>query len=229
MHASVGSGHRSAANAVAQALELLRDDPSLRDGVPCPEDLNVEVLDVLDFGRMRMNGDKMASMFTGPTRPIYDLTWRYTLTGRLLWAGGTAWSRIMFPRFTEHVRKTKPLAIVCTHITAANVAVGARMITGQSFPIVCVPTDYETEGMWPHLHSDLFCVANESMAETLRPRKVPEERITITGIPARPAFRKTYDKAAGAREVRTAAGQAHRTGARGCVSPHAVRALSRGA
>ena len=56
MHASVGSGHRSAANAVAQALELLRDDPSLRDGVPCPEDLNVEVLDVLDFGRMRMNG-----------------------------------------------------------------------------------------------------------------------------------------------------------------------------
>ena len=36
MHASVGSGHRSAANAVAQALELLRDDPSLRDGVPCP-------------------------------------------------------------------------------------------------------------------------------------------------------------------------------------------------
>ena len=71
------------------------------------------------------------------------------------------------------------------------------MITGQSFPIVCVPTDYETEGLWPHLHSDLFCVANESMAETLRPRKVPEDRITITGIPARPAFRKTYDKAAG--------------------------------
>lgn len=227
MHASVGSGHRSAANAVAQALELLRDDPSLRDGVPCPEDLNVEVLDVLNFGRMHMNGDKMASMFTGPTRPIYDLTWRYTLTGRLLWAGGTAWSRIMFPRFTEHVRKTKPLAIVCTHITAANVAVGARMITGQSFPIVCVPTDYETEGMWPHLHSDLFCVANESMAETLRPRKVPEERITITGIPARPAFRKTYDKAQGARSS-DAAGQAHRTGARGRVSPHALRALSRG-
>ena len=197
MHASVGSGHRSAANAVAQALELLRDDPSLRDDVPCPEDLNVEVLDVLDFGRMRMNGDKMASMFTGPTRPIYDLTWRYTLTGRLLWAGGTAWSRIMFPRFTEHVRKVSPLAIVCTHITAANVAVGARMITGQSFPIVCVPTDYETEGLWPHLHSDLFCVANESMAETLRPRKVPEERIAITGIPARPAFRQEYDKAAG--------------------------------
>ena len=54
--------------------------------------------------------------------------------------------------------------------------------------------DYETEGLWPHLHADLFCVANESMAETLRPRKVPEDRILITGIPTRPAFRESYDK-----------------------------------
>ena len=86
------------------------------------------------------------------------------------------------------------MAVVCTHITAANVAVGARMLLDDDFPIVCVPTDYETEGLWPHLHADLFCVANESMAETLRPRKVPEDRILITGIPTRPAFRESYDK-----------------------------------
>ncbi len=196
MHASVGSGHRSAANAVAQALELLResDDAELLRGVPAPRDLAVEVLDVLDFGRIVFDGDKTASMFTGATRPVYDLTWRYTLTGRLLWGGGTIWSHANFPSFTEHVRKTRPLAIVCTHITAANVAVGARMLLRDSFPVLCVPTDYEVEGMWPHLHSDLFCVANESMAETLRPRKVPENRILITGIPTRPAFRETYDK-----------------------------------
>ena len=196
MHASVGSGHRSAANAVAQALELLRDteDESLRDGTIVPADLSIEVLDVLDFGRIKFDGDKTASMFTGATRPIYDLTWRYTLTGRLLWGGGTVWSRVMFPAFTEHVREVRPLAVVCTHITAANVAVGARMLLDDDFPIVCVPTDYETEGLWPHLHADLFCVANESMAETLRPRKVPEDRILITGIPTRPAFRESYDK-----------------------------------
>ena len=101
----------------------------------------------------------------------------------------------MYPAFTEFVRERKPLAIVCTHITAANVAVAARMLAGQHFPIVCVPTDYETEGLWPHLSTDLFCVANESMAETLRPRKVPEERILITGIPTREDFRRPYDRA----------------------------------
>lgn len=198
MHASVGSGHRSAAYAIAQAFELLREEDRTRQGAEgeplVPSDLEVEVIDVLDWGRIVFDGDKTASMFTGATRPLYDLTWRYTLTGRLLWAGGTVWSHLMYPSFTEYVLKTRPLAIVCTHITAANVAVGARMLSGLEFPIVCVPTDYETEGLWPHRNSDLFCVANESMAETLRPRKVPDDRIRITGIPTREDFRRTYNK-----------------------------------
>jgi processive 1,2-diacylglycerol beta-glucosyltransferase len=100
----------------------------------------------------------------------------------------------MYPKFVEYVRIHKPTAIVCTHITAANVAVSARMILGETFPIVCVPTDYEVEGLWPHASTDLFCVANEHMAETLRPRHVPEERILITGIPPKPAFRCDYDR-----------------------------------
>lgn len=203
MHASVGSGHRSAANAVAQAFEYMKAEQAEGREQPTeafpvapklPDGLEVEVLDVLDYGRVVFDGDKTASMFTGPTRPIYDLTWRFTLTGRLLWGGGSIWSHLMYGKFTELVRKRRPLAIICTHITAANVAVAARMLTGQRFPIVCVPTDYETEGLWPHLSTDLFCVATESMAETLRPRLVPEQRIRITGIPTREDFRARYDR-----------------------------------
>lgn len=188
MHASVGSGHKSAANAIAEAFT------NLGTLIDIPDNLQVEVLDVLDFGRIRFDGNKTASMFTGATRPIYDLTWRYTLTGRLLWGGGTGWSRVMFPKFNEYVRDKQPIAVICTHITAANVAVGARMITGCSYPVVCVPTDYEVEGWWPHLETDLFCVANESMAETLRPRKVKESHIKLTGIPVRTGFTTEYDR-----------------------------------
>lgn len=188
MHASVGSGHKSAANAIAQAFQALRDKGAI------PQQVRVEVLDVLDFARMKIDGNKTASLFTGATRPIYDITWRYTLTGRILWGGGTAWSRIMFPRFNDYVRQNRPAAIIATHITAANVAVGARMLTGIAYPIVCVPTDYEVEGFWPHRECDLFCVATEAMAETLRPRRVPEANIAITGIPVRPGFRAKADR-----------------------------------
>ncbi len=194
MHASVGSGHRAAANAIAQAVEHLRGTGSV------PEDVRVEVLDVLDFARVPIDGNKTASSFTGATRLIYDITWRYTLTGRILWGGGTGWSRIMFPSFNDYVRKNRPCAIIATHITAANVAVGARMITGIDYPIVCVPTDYEIEGWWPHRECDLFCVAIEFMAETLRPRKVEESRISITGIPVRQGFSSPIDDPAGAHD-----------------------------
>ena len=109
MHASVGSGHRSAANAIAEALEeageaarAAGDDNSLEARS------EVRVLDILDFGRIVFDGDKTASMFTGWTRPFYDLTWRYTLTGRLLWGGGTIWARLMYPKFTEYVRRLRP-------------------------------------------------------------------------------------------------------------------------
>ncbi len=205
VHASVGSGHRSAAYAIAEAIQNAGErarvdaaDPALPAGLDpaLAARARVEVLDILDFGRIVFDGDATASMFTGWTRPFYDITWRYVLTGRLLWGGGTIWAHLMYPRFVEFVRAVRPAAIVATHITAANVAVSARMLTGQSFPILCVPTDYEAEGLWPHLHTDLFCVANEAMAETLRPRRVPEDRILITGIPASPAFSRDYDKTA---------------------------------
>ncbi len=187
MHASVGSGHKAAANAVAQAIDRMRGTFGV------PEDVEVDVIDVLDFGRIKFDGNKTAAAFTGATRPIYDITWRYTLTGRFLWGGGTGWSRVMFPAFNEYVARKRPLAIIATHITAANVAVGARMITGVAYPIVCIPTDYEIEGWWPHLETDLFCVATEFMAETLRPRHVKESRIEITGIPVRGGFDKPLD------------------------------------
>lgn len=182
MHASVGSGHKAAANAVAQAIDRMRGTHDV------PSDVIVEVLDVLNFGRIKFDGNKTAASFTGATRSIYDITWRYTLTGRLLWGGGSAWSRIMFPAFNDYVREKRPIALICTHITAANVAVGARMMTDVEYPIVCIPTDYEIEGFWPHKEADLFCVASEFMAETLRPRLVPEANIAITGIPVRGGF-----------------------------------------
>ena len=192
MHASVGSGHRSAALAVAEAFEKLVQEGDAR----IPANTRIEVLDILDYGRVPLDGDKTASMFTGPTRPIYDITWRFTFTGRLLWGGGTSWAHVMFKKLTDYVEQRKPIAVVCTHITAANAVAGARMITKQRFPIVCVPTDYEIEGLWPHKDADMFCVATEAMAETLRPRKVPETRMQITGIPVRGGLGEEFDTVA---------------------------------
>ncbi|MCR5845489.1 MAG: UDP-N-acetylglucosamine--LPS N-acetylglucosamine transferase [bacterium] len=195
LHASVGSGHMTAAKAIAQAL----DDLKAAGFQVCPEqplDYEVEVVDSLEFGRIKFDGNKVASSFIGPWRGLYDIWWRYFLTGRIVWNGGTGWLRVMFPRFADYVRERKPDAIVCTHITAANIAVGARMATKQDFPIICVPTDYEVEGQFPAQYTDLFCTASRYMTETLLARKVRPDRILETGIPIRPDFTNKYDKSA---------------------------------
>ena len=189
LYSSVGSGHRSAAASTAEAFALLRGKhPHV------PENADIELLDILDFGRVKFDGEKTTTLFTGPTRYIYDITWHYVLTGRILWGGGSAWSYLMYAPFTRYVKKRKPVAIVATHIVAANAAVAARMITKQDFPVVCVPTDYGVEGLWPHRYGDLFCVADDLMKDELAPRKVKPENIAITGIPVRPSFDQEFDR-----------------------------------
>ena len=189
VHASVGSGHRSAAQAVAQAMESLCGvHPAL------PANAEIQVFDILDFGYIRFNGETTVNLFTGVGRRVYDLTWHYVLTGRILWGGGYAWSPLMFSRFTKMVEKCHPIAIVATHIVAANEAIAARMLTQQTFPVVCVPTDYGSEGLWPHREADLFCAADEMMKSELLPRRVPEDKILVTGIPVRRGFTQDYNR-----------------------------------
>lgn len=188
VHASVGSGHRSAAQAVSRALEdLCGKHPNL------PADTEIAVLDILDYGYVKFDGDKTANV-TVIFNSLYDFTWHHVFTGRLLWAGGWGWSPCMFKPFTKLVEKRRPIAIIATHIVAANAAVAARMITRQTFPMVCVPTDYGAEGLWPHLDCDLFCCADDEMVKELKPRKVPDSHIKVTGIPVRKGFSEPCDR-----------------------------------
>ena len=61
--------------------------------------------------------------------------------------------------FQELIKSMKPDCVICTHFVCANSAAKARMNMDKKFAIISVPTDYETEGLWPHKETDLFCVA----------------------------------------------------------------------
>lgn len=85
-----------------------------------------------------------------------------------------------------------PNIVVCTHFVCANVAAKCRSKYNKTFQIISVPTDFETEGLWPHKETDLFCVANEEMASTLISRRVPTSKILISGIPVASVFGMQY-------------------------------------
>lgn len=53
----------------------------------------------------------------------------------------------MYKKFEDYLIEKSPDAIVCTHQVCANVAAKARFKADKKFPIVSVPTDFETEGL----------------------------------------------------------------------------------
>ena len=143
-------------------------------------------------GASCFDGNKAASLFTGRhTAPSTISPGASRSPDAFCGAAAPYGTASCTPPSRSSSAERKPLAIVCTHITAANVAVaGAHARRPTTSPSCACPPSTRPKGLWPHLSTDLFCVANESMAETLRPRKVPEERILITGIPTREDFRR---------------------------------------
>ena len=179
IYASTGSGHKTAAESIFTVCENVSD---------------VKIVDLLDYGIVKFNGNRAANSYTGIAAPLHDITWRFNFTGRINWGGNSIFGSLLFRKFKSFIEEFNPDVVICTHMMAANVVAGARIKTGLSYKIVSVPTDYETEGLWPHQETDLFCVATESMIDTLLSRNVPRHKIVLTGLPVNPAFLKNYNK-----------------------------------
>ena len=189
LQASVGSGHKEAAKAIKNALDQTKGEINQLD-------YETKIVDMLDFCLIKVDGDKIATQYTGSLAPIQDFFWRYNFTGRINWGGGRIY-KYFFPKFLEFFKKLleeyNVSAAVCTHMIGANVVCGARDKLSLNFPIISVPTDYETEGLWPNKQTDLYCVGSQRMIDTLLARKVPIDKIILTGMPASPEFTLDYD------------------------------------
>ncbi|MGV8082217.1 MAG: glycosyltransferase [Coriobacteriia bacterium] len=184
VHASVGSGHRIAAESIAAELRTL---------VP---DANIRVLDILDFGAIKVNGDMASAAFTGPTAPVYNAAWGAAGLGRAVMAASRPALGAVFPDFERWLKKHQPDVVVATHALAANLAVQAMLdIELADTPIVAVTTDFGIHGYWPHSGLWLFCVADEQSRQVLLRRGLPDEIIAVTGIPVRPQFASQHDRA----------------------------------
>lgn len=181
-YASTGSGHQMAAQAIFEQLSTRKST------------VEVKLVDILDYYSGNLDGNDFVSATSGFLAPLFDIAWRKNFTGKILWSGGKFWPSLLYWKFENLIAELKPDSVICTHFVCANSAVKARLSMSKYFPIVCVPTDYETEGLWPHKHADLFCVANNQMRLTLLARNVDDNNIVVSGIPLCKCFKKSYDK-----------------------------------
>lgn len=177
--ARYGAGHWEAAVALRQAVE--RVYPQHR----------CLVLDYMELVNPALNRT-IQSLYLASIKHFPEgYGWFYRATSTI--SPDSPWQSLLNSlgreRLARLVQDTSPRVIISTFPTQAGVLSDMRRLRQCDVPTVTVLTDNTVHNQWVHAHTDMYCVSSDEVAAELGGRGVPAERIAVTGIPIREAFR----------------------------------------
>ena len=181
LHATAGSGHKSAAQALAGAM-----------ATRCPGAVVREV-DTLVFASRLYRTTYAASYNAMAARAprlwgaLYR-SWAMAPVNKGTAPVRLTLDRLNLRRLVRVAEREAPDAIVCTHFLPIE-ALSPRRGQGRlSVPLFCVITDFAAHPFWAFPHVDRYFVASEEVADELAGHGVARARIEVTGIPVDPRF-----------------------------------------
>ena len=184
LHATAGSGHRSAAVAIANALGELAPGATVRE------------VDTLVFASRfyrttyTQGYDAMAQRAPQLWGALYTL-WAQQRVNRSAGPAREAFDRLALRGLVRVVERERPDAIVCTHFLPVEALYPIRGKGRLQVPLHVVITDFTAHPLWAYPYVDRYFVASEQVAQELAGHGVPRERIEVTGIPVDPKFARS--------------------------------------
>lgn len=189
LHASVGAGHKRAAEALATAFA--RRQPG-----------EVRVEDVLDH---------TSKLFrVAYARSYLELTDRAPLVWGYFYTQTNADPNLA--EFTNNIRKLvegigvgglrdvlrgfMPEVIICTHFLPMELLVRYKRNAQLAQPIYCVVTDFAAHTFWTYTEIDGYFVADAQTREQLISRGVTPAQVTVSGIPVDPSLGEPKERQA---------------------------------
>jgi len=192
LHASVGSGHKRAAEALARAFALRQPG-------------QVWVEDTLDHAALLFRqaytrtylelSDRVPALWGYYYRATDQPETPANKELRLLI------DRIGVMGMGRLLRLRKPEVLVCTHFLPVHLLSRYKGKARLPQPLYCVVTDYTAHAFWAYPDVDGYFVASEDVRDLLVLRGVPPSIIHVSGIPIDPAIAEPKD-AASVRRVR---------------------------
>ncbi|MBK9709920.1 MAG: hypothetical protein IPO81_01080 [Kouleothrix sp.] len=177
LHASVGSGHESAARALAAAFARLPDS-------------EVRVEDTLDYASPLFRAAYARSYLELSQRApmVWQMFYESTDIDDPEWNQITGQLRGMVAELTvtgmkRLVRTYAPSTIVCTHFLPAELLLRMKLEGDLRVPTYTVITDHAVHNNWITPGVDGYFVASEFPRELMIARGVPAPIIYVTGIP----------------------------------------------
>ncbi|MHB1422372.1 MAG: MGDG synthase family glycosyltransferase [Gemmataceae bacterium] len=189
LSASVGAGHLRA----AQAVEL-----ALRDVVAEATVRNVDVLELTNTPFRRLYSKFYLDLVNKAPHVLgyfYDLMDQPSRTGknrtdRLR----LALEKLNLRRFIQLVAEEPWDLVINTHFLPAEIIASLRRKGELTLPQVTATTDFETHRLWVNQPCDHYFTATPEGARYLQHWGVPENDISVTGIPIHPVFAKPKDR-----------------------------------
>jgi processive 1,2-diacylglycerol beta-glucosyltransferase len=131
----------------------------------------------------------LMGMLTGRSSPVGETIIR---PGVLMWMRA-----LLLRRLKVELTRFAPDVIIATQVyLSALMNVVKRRGDFKNMPMLCVMTDYGIHEFWVQFGTQgAYCVATESIADKLRLRSVPNERVHVTGIPLMPEFKNPPSQA----------------------------------
>jgi processive 1,2-diacylglycerol beta-glucosyltransferase len=187
LHASVGSGHHSAARALASALAR----------IPGSE---VQVEDALDYAnpifsaayaRAYLELSQRAPVVWHMFYESMDITDPDWVAIRDQLRGLAA--ELVITKLKARIRRYAPDAIICTHFLPAELMVRVKLTGAIRTPTYTVITDHAVHSQWITPGVDGYFVASEFPRRLMIDRGVPSAIIHATGIPVNPEIAAPKD------------------------------------
>ncbi len=185
LSASVGAGHLSAASAIES--ELINQNAA-------EEVKNIDVLEYTNPLFRRLYGKAYIEMVN--TMPEV-LGWMYDSLDKP-WQNERrrlALDRLNTQPFIKLIKREKPDIAICTHFLPAEIISWLRAKNKIDTKQAIVVTDFDAHAMWLAHNYEHYFVALDETKVHLAKVGIPNEKITVSGIPIKPVFAENKNKA----------------------------------
>jgi UDP-N-acetylglucosamine:LPS N-acetylglucosamine transferase len=175
-----GGGHRSAANAIMEALSLISENS-----------LSTSVCDILKATRFPLlrQAPAIHAYLSNKHLWLYDLFFRKTNTTRRI----QVLSDLLYFRIKRHIEEEllsqNPALVVSVHPLVTGLIHRARQARKETWPILTVITDLcNFHASWATSGADYYLVPTLEACCLLRSLNIPQQKIIYTGFPVHPKF-----------------------------------------
>jgi 1,2-diacylglycerol 3-beta-galactosyltransferase len=181
--ADFGYGHRSASNAISEALQEIHGQECVVEIVNLFDDPHIPPF----MRRDQANYDRLVREMP----ELYQLGYRVSDRQAVSTLIRSTATLLLFNALRETIHQHQPDVIVCTYPIYPPILSAIFAREKYTIPVLSVVTDLATvHKLWFHPSVDLCLVPTQTVYDLAINAGLPPEKVKITGIPVHPALAK---------------------------------------